>query len=273
MRQFFLRSVLLPSAAIGVFLAAPAGAQNPKQAPAPMVASKPVAKAGLEQRELRAQLLPRRFTTLAAEIGAKIQHLSVQEGAAFRQGQVLVSFDCTLPQTQLDRAKASLAGVNKTWEANKRLSELNAVGKVELELSEAEVNKNRAEVAATSAILSKCRVIAPFSGRVAEQKVREQQYVQAGQALMEIIDDSVLELEFIVPSKWLAWLKVGYGFPVTIDETTKTYPAKVLRIGARVDPVSQSVKLVAAIDGKFPELISGMSGQVKLLPPDATTSK
>ncbi len=254
--------------------ASPQGAlATPATAPSPVPSNKAVAKAGLEQRELRAQLLPRRYTTLAAEIAAKVQRLSVQEGAAFRQGQVLVSFDCTLPQTQLDRAKASLNGATKTWEANTRLVELNAIGKVELELSEAELNKNRAEVAATAAILSKCRIIAPFSGRVAEQKVREQQFVQAGQTLLEIIDDSVLELEFIVPSKWLAWLKVGYGFTVIIDETTKTYPAKVLRIGARVDPISQSVKLVAAIDGKFPELIAGMSGHVKLLPPDASVSK
>ena len=97
--------------------------------------------------------------------------------------------------------------------------------------------------------------------------MREQQFVQPGQALLEIIDDSVLELEFIVPSRWLAWLKPGYAFQVRIDETARSYPAKVQRIGARVDPVSQSVKLVAAIDGRFPELIAGMSGQVALSPP------
>jgi hypothetical protein len=77
----------------------------------------------------------------------------------------------------------------------------------------------------------------------------------------------VLELEFIVPSRWLAWLKPGYAFQVRIDETGKTYPAKVQRIGARVDPVSQSVKLSAAISGSFPELIAGMSGKVELQPP------
>lgn len=252
------------------------GAMDTTQAadtPAVPAPPRTAAKPGLEQRELRAQLLPRRFTTLAAEIGAKINRLPVQEGSAFKQGQVLVGFDCSLPQTQLDRAKAMLSGASKTWAANTRLAELNVIGKLELDVSEAEVMKNRAEVAATSAILSKCTVLAPFSGRVAEQKVREQQYVQPGQTLMEIIDDSVLELEFIVPSKWLAWLKPGYGFKVVIDETTKTYPAKVLRIGARVDPVSQSVKLVAAIDGKFPELISGMSGQVNLLAPASATAK
>lgn len=43
--------------------------------------------------------------------------------------------------------------------------------------------------------------------------------------------------------------------------------AKVQRIGARVDPVSQSVKLSAVIDGKFNELIAGMSGKVLMAPP------
>jgi len=160
-----------------------------------------------------------------------------------------------------------LLGAEKTWGANKRLSELNSVGKVELELSEAEVIKNRAEVSAMSTMLGKCSIAAPFSGRIAEQKAREQQYVQPGQPLLEIIDDSVLELEFIVPSRWLAWLKAGHPFQVVIDEVGRSFPARVQRIGARVDPVSQSVKLTATIDGKFPELVAGMSGRVSMQPP------
>jgi len=223
--------------------------------------------ASLEKREIRAQLTPRRYTTLAAEIGAKISHLAVPEGGSFRSGEVLISFDCLLQKAQLDKAGAALTGVEQTWRANQRLSELHSVGKVELDVSESEVGKARAEVASNAAVLSKCKVLAPFSGRVAEQKVREQQYVQPGQPMLEILDDSVLELEFIVPSKWMAWLRPRYAFQVRIDETGKSYPAKVQRIGARVDPVSQSIKLSAVIDGKFPELVAGMSGQVSLLPP------
>lgn len=41
----------------------------------------------LETREIRAQLSPRRYTTLAAEIGAKINRLPLTEGAAFKQGK------------------------------------------------------------------------------------------------------------------------------------------------------------------------------------------
>ncbi|MCU4121976.1 efflux RND transporter periplasmic adaptor subunit [Variovorax sp. N23] len=221
----------------------------------------------LDMREIRAQLAPRRYTTVAAEIGAKITRLPVVEGSAFRQGQVLVQFDCSLQQAQLARAQAALMAADTNWRGNQKLAELNSVGTVELEMSKAETLKAQAEVAANRALLGKCQVAAPYAGRVAEQKVREQQYVQPGQALLEILDDSTLELEFIVPSRWLVWLRNGSTFQVSIDETGKTYPAKVQRIGARVDPVTQSIKLNAVIDGRFAELMAGMSGKVLIAPP------
>jgi RND family efflux transporter MFP subunit len=223
--------------------------------------------AALERQEIRAQLLPRRYTTVAAEIGAKVNRLPIAEGGSFRAGQLLVGFDCTLQVAQTEKAQAELEGASSTLKANQRLAELNSVGQLDLELSRSAATRARAEVGANQAVLSKCSVAAPFAGRVAEQRVREQQYVQAGQPLLDIIDDSVLELEFLVPSLWLAWLRPGVPFQVTIDETGKTYPAKFTRIGARVDPVSQSVKVAAAVDGRFPELIAGMSGRIQVKQP------
>ena len=241
-------------------------AVNPAAAPLAAPGATAPSRPTLERHDIRAQLMPRRYTTIAAEIGAKISSIPVPEGGAFRAGQVLVSFDCSLQKAQLDKALAELDAAEQTLKSNQRLEQLNAVGQLELDLSKSATQKAKAEVGGNKAVLAKCQVNAPFSGRVAEQKVREQQYVQPGQALLDILDDSVLELEFLVPSAWLRWLKVGGSFEVQIDETRKTYPAKFTRIGARVDPVSQSVKVAAAINGKFPELIAGMSGKVLIKP-------
>ncbi|WP_300436115.1 efflux RND transporter periplasmic adaptor subunit [Zoogloea sp.] len=227
----------------------------------------PAASPALDRQDIRAQLSPRRFTTLAAELGAKVNRVSVREGERFKSGQVLIVLDCSLQTAQLNKAKATLAAADQTYAANRRLAELNSVGKLELDTSHSEVAKARADVALMNATLSKCQIVAPFSGRVSEQKIREQQFAQPGQGILEILDDSALELEFIVPSRWMAWLKDGYRFQVKIDETGITYPAKVTRLGAKVDPVSQSVKAVAVIDGQFSELIAGMSGRVMLAPP------
>ena len=41
---------------------------------------------------------------------------------------------------------------------------------------------------------------------------------------------------------------------------------RLLRIAARADPVSQSVKCVGLVDGHYPELLAGMSGRVLLAP-------
>ncbi len=227
-----------------------------------------VSGSAMSRQDIRAQLMPRRYTTIAAEIGAKVSSLPVAEGGAFRAGQMLVQFDCSLQRAQLEKAEAELDGAEQTLKSNLRLEQLNSVGQLELDLSKSSANKAKAEVGANKAVLAKCQVSAPFAGRVAEQRVREQQYVQPGQAMLDILDDSVLELEFLVPSAWLRWLKVGGAFEVQIDETRKTYPARFTRIGARVDPVSQSVKVAAAIHGKFPELMAGMSGKVQITVPD-----
>jgi RND family efflux transporter MFP subunit len=219
------------------------------------------------QSDIRAQLTPRDYTTLAAEIGAKVERIAVREGERFTKGQSLVSFDCSIQRAQLSEARASLSAADKTLAVNKRLLELQTIGKLENDVSMAEADKARAKEVASAAVVAKCQITAPFDGRVVEQKVRSQQFVQPGQALLDILDDSELELDFVVPSKWLVWLKPGHGFQVAIDETGKTYPVKMTRAGARIDPVSQTVKVTGTIGGRFPELSAGMSGKVLLAPP------
>jgi membrane fusion protein (multidrug efflux system) len=218
-------------------------------------------------QDIRAQLTPRRQTTLASELAAKIDRLTVRDGERFKDRQVLAVLDCQIQRAQLDEAQASLAAAEKLASVNRRLQEMNAAGQLELETAQAEALKARARVNAGAAIVSKCAIQAPFAGRVAEIKVHAQQFVQPGQPLLEILDDTVLEVEFLAPSRWLAWMKPGRTMQVAIDETGKSYPARIARLGARVDPLSQSIKVTAEINGSFPELLAGMSGRVLIVPP------
>ncbi|GAA5316945.1 MAG: hypothetical protein AseanaTS_21490 [Candidatus Pelagadaptatus aseana] len=221
----------------------------------------------IDNMELRAHLNAQRHTTLAAEFDAKINRIRVAEGEAFKAGQTLIYLDCDLQQAQQQKAKANLAGTQNTLAGNKRLQEHNAIGQVELENSRIEVLKAKADVSYLDTTLKKCQIKAPYNGRAGERHAQEQQFVQAGQSLLDIFDDSVLELEFIMPSRWMRKVKPGYGFDVHIDELDKPYPAKLVRTAARIDPVSQSVKAIAIIDGQFPELMVGMSGRILLTPP------
>jgi hypothetical protein len=90
--------------------------------------------------------------------------------------------------------------------------------------------------------------------------VRNYQFVQAGSPLLDIVDDRDLELEFVVPSIWLAWLKIGAVETVQITETQKTYDSKITRISGKVDAASQTIKIYGRIDGDTSDLLPGMSG-------------
>lgn len=221
----------------------------------------------LDNMEIRAFLTPLRKTTLAAEFDAKINIISVTEGESFTANQTIVSFDCSLQKAQRQKASATLKGTKNTLKGNERLAELNAIGQVELENSKIEVLKAEADLKYLDTTLKKCAVKAPFKGKAGEIHTTEQQYVTSGQPLLEIFDDSVLELEFIIPSRWLSRVKTGHLFSVHIDEIDKAYPAKLIRTSGRIDPVSQSIKAVANIDGQYPELIAGMSGRIIMFSP------
>lgn len=218
-------------------------------------------------QDIRAQLSPRRHTTLSSELAAKVDRITVKDGERFKEGQLLVAMDCHIQRAQLEEARAAMVAAEKTYAVNRRLHEMKAGGALEAEVAAAEVARNRAKINAGAAVVSKCAVAAPFSGRAVEVKVRDHQFVQAGQAMLEILDDSVLEVDFLAPSRWLSWLKAGHAFQIAIDETGRAYPARVLRLGAKVDPLSQSIKVVAEVAGHFPELLAGMSGKVQLAPP------
>lgn len=217
--------------------------------------------------EIRAQLTPRQYTTLSSEMAARIDHIGTKVGGHFQKGDVLVEFDCAVPHAQEQHARAAETQAERTYTIDQRLVALKSMGQLELDVAGAEVEKDKADVAAAVAITSKCTIAAPFSGVTVEQKVREFQYATPGQALLDILDDHGLEVELIAPSRWLSFLKSGYAFQVHIDETEKTYPAKITRLGGRVDPISQSIKVIGEITGDAPELMAGMSGRATISPP------
>ncbi|OQX25722.1 MAG: hypothetical protein BWK80_14085 [Desulfobacteraceae bacterium IS3] len=209
---------------------------------------------------IRVLVLPLVETTLSGEIAARIEKIRVDVGERFKAGQELVVFDCEIYRAQLEKAKAEWEEARKTFEVNQRLNALRSVSELEMTVSESRMARAKAEILLREVQVKKCAVKAPFSGRVVKRKANPFEYVSPGQPLLEVIDDVHLTLQLLVPSRWLAQIKKGSRFRVHIDETGKDYKAQVTTVGARIDPVSQSIEIRAEIEGNHPELLAGMSG-------------
>jgi RND family efflux transporter MFP subunit len=229
-------------------------------AAAPAVAAAPAPAATAEDGRIRIQLVPRDQVDLSSEIAAKIATLPFRDGDSFTTGQTLASLDCSLYTAQLRKAQAEADGARELWQVDQRLAQLHSVGELEVTQADAKMKASDAEVAYVRATVSKCEITAPFDGRVLKRIVSPQQFVEPGKPLLTIVDTSHLELKMIVPSKRLAQLKRGDPLTVQIGEVGKSFPARIARIGARVDPVTQTVDVTAALTANAPELLPGMSG-------------
>jgi membrane fusion protein, multidrug efflux system len=209
---------------------------------------------------IRTQLSSRNSVTISSELAARVATLSLREGEAFRTGQTLVGFDCALFQSQLRKAEASIEAAQALVTSNQRLAELNSIGKFEVAQAQAKLKEAQAEAGTARVVVSRCAIAAPFSGRVVKRHAAAHQFVSPGTPLLDLIETGSLEVQMIVPSKWMVWLKAGTAFRIEVDELGKTFPAKVQRLGAKIDPVSQTVLVIGTVDGQQGNLLPGMSG-------------
>ena len=217
--------------------------------------------------EIRVRVTSPRHTVLSSQTPGIIATVSVRDGVRFAKGQALLEMDPTFERIQLKKAQANLRRHELILRMTKEQVALQTKGQLELEMVKADILEATAEVDLSKTRLERMRVTSPYAGRVGAVMVRELQFVAEGQPLLEIIDDSDMELEFIVSSQWLRWFKPGREFEVSIDETGKRYQAVLERIGGKVDPLSRSVTAYAKLKNPDPDLMEGMSGEAFILSP------
>lgn len=206
-----------------------------------------------------------REATLSSRLAARILEMPLAEGASFKSGALLVRFDCERQTAEARAASAAAEAQKKTVDTNVELDKFESIGKNDLAISRSVFDKADAEAEALKVQLKDCNLYAPFSGRVTERLARNFEAVTVSQPLLRIVDTSALELDVIVPSKWLQWLAEGAAFEFRVDETGKTMKAKVLRVTPAVDPVSKTIRVIGEFRGGnggngLDRVLPGMSG-------------
>jgi len=137
---------------------------------------------------------------------------------------------------------------------------MKSVGRNAVALSEARLAQAAAESQVYQIQTSRCRIVAPFAGQVVSRKAQVSEYLAQGAPLLEIVDNRHLEINLLVPSRWLSSLKPKQTFTFTPDETGTPLQAEVVRVGARIDESSQTLVLIGRVTQVDSALIAGMSG-------------
>lgn len=209
-------------------------------------------------------------TTFSSETMATVASMPYKEGLGFSAGDTLISFDCRLPEADLQRALAQQEAANNAYKSAEKLKSYHSISDYEFMKASAELDVAKADAQRYSTLVDKCTIKAPYTGAVAASMVHVGETVKPGDPLLRIVNTSNLELQIEVPSDWLAWLHVGVSFNVTINEIKKTFHAKVDRISPEIHSVSQTVKIIGRIATPELGLLPGMSGQAIFAKPAPT---
>ena len=224
---------------------------------------KPDAEWTPEAQDMKVEvvLVPRRTTVISSSQDGKISDIPLENGDSFKKGDILVRYDCA----DLE-AEAAIAGIQqnlteKKKEGVNRLFKLDIISDVDRLSIETEDSQANAKIALYKAKLESCVIRSQFEGHVTKRLANAGEYTRTDRVLMEVASNEPLQAQFLLPSKWLRWVNKGAPIRISISETGREYSAKVSRLYGEIDPVSQSIQMVATLDDYTDMLLPGMSGQ------------
>jgi membrane fusion protein, multidrug efflux system len=209
---------------------------------------------------VRAVVRSVRNVTIGSELNARIKEMPFRDGDTFVAGDVIVQFDCARTLAELAAAVATLNGRKVAYDSSLKLLSYKAIGSLSVDQAKFEADKAAADVQNLEVKRDSCTITAPFHGRVVEKLAQAHEVAQANQPLLKIVEDGTQEFVLMVPSSWLSKVNMGSKFSIRIDETGETLGATVTQVGGSIDPISQSIRMIAEVSAAKLSLSPGMSG-------------
>jgi RND family efflux transporter MFP subunit len=195
-------------------------------------------------------------------VAGELQGLTVREGDVVKAGQVIARVDATESQArvrqaqqQAEAARAQVDIAKRSFENNRSLVEQGFISKTALDsstasLAAAEASYRAAQAGADVAgkALDDTVLRAPISGQVAQRLAQPGERVAVDARIVEIVDVSRLELEASLSATDSLRVQVGQTAQVSVEGSTTTIAAKVIRVNPSAVAGSRAVLAYLALE-------------------------
>ncbi|MDR4494605.1 MAG: HlyD family efflux transporter periplasmic adaptor subunit [Nitrospirales bacterium] len=161
---------------------------------------------------VRGVVKPVMEVVISSELQAKIKKMPFRDGEQFQKGDLLVDFQCGKYVADLQAAEAEVESRTITLTHHEELGKLNGIGQLEIDVARSELKKAQASERVAQVMIGRCRITAPFDGRVVKALVNPYESVNPYDELLSILNDQHFDIELIVPSLDVQWLKTGSPF-------------------------------------------------------------
>ncbi len=246
-------------------------------------------------------LQPRDYVDVGAQVSGQLMHIDVQVGQTVKTGDLLAEIDPTLAQAKVtsdEAASASLAAqlvdrqaqldlAGKQLQRQQNLMRSDATSEDALQVAEAALRSNKAELAALraqakqaqstlaadQANLGYTKIYAPMAGTVVSLTARQGQTLNASQqapVILRIADLSTMTVWTQVSEADVPQLKIGMdAYFTTLGEQDRRWHGKLRQILPTPDVVNNVVLYHRAVRRRESDgaLMTQMSAQVFFVVP------
>lgn len=253
-----LSTLLLTATAL---VAAPPKAPKPPKVYAAQVSMVPFA----DEIEALGTLKANEQVSLAATVTEVVTAVHFDDNQRVKKGELLVELDTAEERAELAEERSKLKEAKRQVKRLEPLAAKGAASQSALDASRLEVQTAEARLNAIQARIGLRRITAPFDGVVGLRNISVGSLVKSDTLITTVDDDSVMKLDFTVPSLYLASLRPGLEIVAMSKAFAKREFAGVISaIGSRVDPVTRSVTVRALIDNPDRLLKPGLLMQVEI---------
>ena len=202
---------------------------------------------------------------LALDIAGLVTKVNLKSGDEVKEGQVLLQLRDSEDVAQLHQLEASAALAEVTFNRAKQQLAVQAISKADYDTAAADLKAKQAAVQQQQVNVEKKQLRAPFAGRAGIITVNPGAYLNSGATIVTLQELDPIYVDFHLPQRNLADLKVGQKVTLTLDAfKDKPFEGTLTAISPKVDGDTRNVQVEASVPNHDRVLTPGMFANVSV---------
>ena len=205
---------------------------------------------------------------ITTEVPGQVREILFKSGQQVEAGEVILQLDDSVDQADLKGLVAQQDLARLQFKRSARLVKDKSVSQSEYDQSVAQLDSSDARVASKQALISKKKIIAPFSGRLGIREVDLGEYLSPGDHIVPLQALDPVFIDYTLPERHFDAVQVDQKVQVEVQ----AYPGQVFEgsisaINPGIDPGTRSVRLQATLENPDFLLRPGMFAEVRTVLP------
>lgn len=206
-----------------------------------------------------------RGADLALDVSGLVTKVNAQSGDEVKEGQVLLQLRDSEDLAQLRQLEAAAALAEVTFGRARQQLAVQAISKADYDQAAADLKAKQAAVAQQQVNVQRKQLRAPFSGRTGIITVTPGTYLNSGTTIVTLQQIDPVYVDFHVPQKNLADLKVGQRVALGLDAFPgRVFEGELSAINPKVDSDTRNVMVEARVANPDKLLTPGMFADVSV---------